>query len=724
MAGRKVSGAECSKLIAFLFSFLVAASFALEVRAQSEPTFQIANTYPGAGYPHLVATHLAVEEGNGTVLYIGGRFTYVGNIASRGIAKWDGRAWSGLGGGVGAWYVGGKVNAIAAYRGKIIAGGSFQDPDNPDMRNIAAWDGHVWSPLGSAGAMTIGGIRALCVVGDSLYASGSFTVNDTVYRLGKWDGLSWSIVEPNPNGQIECMTEHRGKLIVGGFFNTIGGTAFNRVAAFDGNSWSTLGSGFTNFVRDLVVYKDQLVVSGRLEGATTPTGTIAATWTGDSWAAIGISNNPYTEGSCMSVVDDQLYVFGSFPGLVAFGSNFAARWDGDSWMAISETGQNDQNITGIARIGERLIATRSANVTTPSGQQTNLTELVNGKWNAILNGMQSGPVAVFSTQGRLLGSFSKRLIPGGPIFYQLHECIGGEWKPFSVDLFDNKIIAVEMIDGDLFVGGQFKNVAGRAASNLAKWNGVGWSNAGAGLCHPTATGDLVNAIRKYQGRLVVGGVFSAGEVRGTTVVAQWDGTQWQPLAEGLVKISSGVRSLRVRGDRLIVGGSFRHPVDPRIMNIGTWDGVNWSSLDEGLPTTVVGIVEFRGELIAAISQNLVENTSVVQWTGTQWRAFGNTKVSSTLQSIEATDDYVLIRGNSSLYLSQHDRLDPYIDARGLAYSDGASWKPLGQGILNLDLPTYITPSSFAAHENVFWIAGNFHTTGEVVSPFIVKWGPP
>jgi hypothetical protein len=65
------------------------------------------------------------NDGTGPALYVAGGFSSVGGVHVRNIAKWDGRSWSGLGGGIGAY-----VTQFAVFndpRGSsLFAGGDFQ----------------------------------------------------------------------------------------------------------------------------------------------------------------------------------------------------------------------------------------------------------------------------------------------------------------------------------------------------------------------------------------------------------------------------------------------------------------------------------------------------------------------------------------------------------------------------------------------------------------------
>jgi hypothetical protein len=99
------------------------------------------------------------------------------------VARWNGSAWSALGSnasGTDGWFpASASINSITTTSSRVIVGGSFQNAGG-DARadGVASFDGTSWSPLGSNGAgegPLNATTNALAVVGDQLYAGGSFT---------------------------------------------------------------------------------------------------------------------------------------------------------------------------------------------------------------------------------------------------------------------------------------------------------------------------------------------------------------------------------------------------------------------------------------------------------------------------------------------------------------------------------------------------------------------
>ena len=144
-------------IIACLTTLLLSWCFA------GNPTFSDANW---VGFDDLTGADGTVTatavDGQGN-LYIGGVFTKVGNTDAHRIAKWDGRQWSTLGGGMDY-----GVQAFAfSADGSVYAAGAFTWATNTDgtpitVYGIAKWDGNHWSDLG--GGVT-GGVFGYFFVG-------------------------------------------------------------------------------------------------------------------------------------------------------------------------------------------------------------------------------------------------------------------------------------------------------------------------------------------------------------------------------------------------------------------------------------------------------------------------------------------------------------------------------------------------------------------------------
>ncbi len=168
----------------------------------------------------VVYTMVSFDDGSGPALYVGGNFSSVGPSpgipGTIGIARWDGTAWSSVGGGLSN----GDVRALAVFDDgtgpALYVGGTFTSAGGQTLNRIARWDGAQWTPLlvGANNGVNAA-VYGLAVSNDdgapSLYAVGEFTSTGvggtSILRVGKWNGVQWSSLAPGfPGGQSQVVS--------------------------------------------------------------------------------------------------------------------------------------------------------------------------------------------------------------------------------------------------------------------------------------------------------------------------------------------------------------------------------------------------------------------------------------------------------------------------------------------------------------------------------------
>jgi hypothetical protein len=141
------------------------------------------------------------------------------------IAKWNGSAWSDVGGGMG--YTGATtVSTLTVYNGDLYAGGTFTTAGTVVVKHIAKWDGTIWSDVGGGAGSYTGAttVSTLTVFGTALIAGGSMdSLGSTpVSNIGKWDGSSWSPLGTGTSSQVLTLAGMHDTLYAGGLFLTAG----------------------------------------------------------------------------------------------------------------------------------------------------------------------------------------------------------------------------------------------------------------------------------------------------------------------------------------------------------------------------------------------------------------------------------------------------------------------------------------------------------------------
>ena len=162
--------------------------------------------------PGSVKCTLVYDDGSGDegpTLFVGGSFRQAGAAQSAGIAKWDGRAWADVGGGVNTFGDAVGVFAMATHDEDgpgpgavhLYAAGIFDRIGGQSCSSIARWDGQTWTPVGAG---FNGPVRALAVFDEdgagpqlpALFAAGTMTMSGQtpIPGIGRWNGTTWSAV--------------------------------------------------------------------------------------------------------------------------------------------------------------------------------------------------------------------------------------------------------------------------------------------------------------------------------------------------------------------------------------------------------------------------------------------------------------------------------------------------------------------------------------------------
>ncbi len=202
----------------------------------------------------------AIHDGPLEGLYAGGHFFQAGGVANtRAIARWDGENWHPLS--TGALD---SVLALVSHNDgsgtALYAGGRFTSIGGVSAQRIAKWNGSMWSALGAG----VGGwVWALASIPSGptagLYVGGAFTNTGAtpLGRVARWTpGDGWHTMEGGVDGEVRALGAHDFgsgvRLVAGGGFVNAGGNPALRVATWDGESWAPLGGGMNNFVFSLV----------------------------------------------------------------------------------------------------------------------------------------------------------------------------------------------------------------------------------------------------------------------------------------------------------------------------------------------------------------------------------------------------------------------------------------------------------------------------------------
>lgn len=253
----------------------------------------------------------SVDLGGGPELVIGGTLDRAGDVACFDLARFDGAAWRALGVQHG---VDAAIDALALHDDgsgiALYAAGTFQNAGGVAAPGVARWraSSASWSRVGDVGTSP----RALASHDDgsgrALFAAG-------VTGVQRWNGTTWTAVGTPSNGFVRTLvTADFGagrRLVAGGSFSSIGGSAATHVAVWDGTSWGALGAGVPNAVTALAEYDDG--AGAQLYAAISSPLPRVLRWNGSIWQNVGSAESLV---ETLIVHDD-----GGGPALIA-GGNF------------------------------------------------------------------------------------------------------------------------------------------------------------------------------------------------------------------------------------------------------------------------------------------------------------------------------------------------------------------------------------------------------------------
>jgi hypothetical protein len=329
---------------------------------EREPAYHVArydgvrSSALGKGLGAVVFSLGTHDDGSGPALYVGGAFRTVDGVTLNHIGRWDGTSWSSLGSGVDGrdHAFPAQVSALATFddgSGPMLhAAGYFDTAGGVAANSIAKWDGAAWSPLGGG---LDGNVEDLEVFDDgsgpALYAGGSFTHAGGVpaNSVAKWSGSTWSALGGGMPSHVQALVAFDDgsgpALYAGNSFVTTGG---EWLARWDGTSWSVPGDGVLGPVYAMIVFDDG---SGP---ALYAGGGGVRRWDGSTWSLVGGGPNGIVRA--LAEFDDgsgpALYACGYFDVAGGMAANRIAKWDGSSWSALGGGISSDIAPGGVAQV--------------------------------------------------------------------------------------------------------------------------------------------------------------------------------------------------------------------------------------------------------------------------------------------------------------------------------------------------------------------------------------
>ncbi|MFG0241669.1 MAG: GC-type dockerin domain-anchored protein [Phycisphaerales bacterium JB054] len=317
-------------------------------------------------------------------------------------------------------------------------------------------------------------------------------------------------------------------------------------------------------------------------------------------------------------------------------------------------------------------------------------------------------------QGNLFisGEFSHA---GGIPIDAIAKWSGSSWQPVGdleddLGVRDNAIYGLAEFGGDIYAAGAFDG----SEADIARWDGQRWHRLGEGLS--SFANGWGRAMVEYQDELVVGGDFEKAGPLWVDNIAAWNGSSWRILDGGTFwsgNSAGSVWALAEFEERLIAGGFFLEVAGVPARYVAAWDGADWSAMGSGLDEKVNTLAVHDGELYAGGEFRETgdgrQARGVARWDGHEWQPVG-TRISIGNGWVNRLESY-----QGRLYASGWfgDYQDEFQD---IAVFDGVDWQPVGEGVSGGR-----RVSAMATFGTELIVGGEFTHAGGIPSPNLARY---
>jgi len=284
-----------------------------------------ATFWAAIGEPNDINEILCIAV-SGSLVYVGGKFTTIGNVAANNIAVYniESSSWSALGSGLDD-----ACSDIVIIGSTVYACGEFLNAGGVSASHVAAWNGTAWSALGSGVSPNP---YTMAAYGTDLLVAGNIATM-TNFVVKRWNGSAWSILGGEVDGKVRKVAVNGSDVYIGGEFTSSGTTILNGVAKLSGDNWVALGSGAVGGdVLAIAFMGSDVYIGGSFTVAGGGPGDHVAVWDGTNWQGLGNGVDGLVRALACSTVD--VFVGGDFLNASGVPANYIAKFNGESWEAL------------------------------------------------------------------------------------------------------------------------------------------------------------------------------------------------------------------------------------------------------------------------------------------------------------------------------------------------------------------------------------------------------
>lgn len=276
-----------------------------------------------------------------------------------------------------------------------------------------------------------------------------------------------------------------------------------------------------------------------------------------------------------------------------------------------------------------------------------------------------------------------------------------------------------VVDGIyLYLGGQFTIIGGISANKIARYNtSTGeWTALGTGLSgtYVGGTAECV-AITVMGGSVYAGGNFA--DAGGVTVrgIAKWDGSSWSKVGSGAYGgFNNSVTCLANDGTTLYAGGNFTHffiaasPFQTACDYVAKFTGTTWVVMDSGIQSNCLALeLDGAGNLWAGCGiSGFPAYPTIEMWNGSTW---------ITPADLPDNRVYTIKAIGTDVYFGGPFENVGSLPALHIAKWDGLSWSALGDGLSGAPGGNYAL--NMVSYLNDLYVVGMFKNQGN----YIARW---
>ncbi|MFD2717618.1 hypothetical protein ACFST9_02755 [Hymenobacter monticola] len=516
------------------------------------------------------------------------------------------------------------------------------------------------------------------------------------------------------DGGVQAVLAVGNDVYIGGDFSVVGGVPASKIAKWNSatSTWSRVGAGagITGFgnVNALAMINSVLYVGGGFSTVSTATSSLTvsrlAKWDGTTWSSVGqgVSGDAV---SSLAVSGNSLYVGGTFTyvggGTVA--ANNVAKWDAstNTWSSLGTSTGN--GVSG------------SVNALAFNGTGTEL--YVGGEFTSA----RSGATTVTARNVARYIVASNAWSPLGTT----SNGVGGQYGGERV-----MALAWSTATSSMYVAGYFARGGTLGAANsIVRFipSNSSWAAVGSGFTHNNGQ-TAVYSLAVSGTTVYAGGSFTSSGATPLTSVAQFNGTSWAGMGDGMSIGTEGHNSsvqvyvVALVGSSVYAGGPFRRAGTVASNGLARWDGTTWSCPAPGngadgylYAVAVDGTSVYVGGYFTHIGG--VAANRVAKWNGTTWSSLG-TGAANGVGTYPNSVTALAVAGNGDVYVGGNFTLAGGAAANNVAKWNGTTWSSLGTGAAN---GVNNAVKALALIGSDVYVGGSFSQAGGVATPYLAKW---